>query len=412
MFLENHPATNHTQTVTGYMTKRNLSIAALLIFLITCCSKKKELNGYWYGEFKFDKERSPALLKFENNTFIDFFSPFNDTTIYKSYGNKIYFDNSFNEKRELKIKLKNNELSTWESNSDSLIVILKKRVSSNLIFDYLNDKNLVLNLPEGKGEERIFGQSVYLKRPLYLAYKDNKLTANFLDSSVTVNSDYHKFLFSKLDSMHEYDKYSSINRISLIADRDLKISDIDLLTTQLRIFGFSKIRYFLKSESYEKVNTFDFRLKVLTDDEYEIYNIKENSLRIPPPPSHLEYIAKSKDKLRLIEVDRQKIKLNDSIVTENDLLKLLMPQMTSDSDLNFAYYMTDGSTYQDFIHFNDIILNAIYDVRNDYLMNKHNTKYSKVGGFGSKKNREVETKHPLRLIHLNLKEYKKLKYNL
>lgn len=390
----------------------NLFRATLLIFLLTCCSKKKELNGYWYGEFKFDKERSPALLKFENNTFIDFFSPFNDTIVYKSYGNKIYFNNSFNEKRELKIKLKNNELSTYESKSDSLIIILKRRVSDNFIFDYLNDKDLVIDLPTGKGQERTLGQSVYLKRPLYLAYKNNKLTANFLDTSVTVNSDYHKFLISKMDSLDETDKYSNINKISLMADKDLKIFELDLLTTQLRIFGFSRIRYFLKSESYEKVNAFDFRLKALTDDEYDFYNIKENPLRIPPPPSHVEYIAKSKDKLRLIEVDGDKIKLNDSILTENDFLKLLIPQMTSDSDLNFAYYMTDGSTYQDFIHFNDVILNAIYNVRDSYLMNKYGVKYRKMYGFGSEKNREVETKHPLKLFRLDLEEYKKLKYNL
>ncbi len=385
------------------------SISILFLFLLISCSNEKNLEGYWYGGFKFDNDRTPTLVKFENNTFIDFFSAFNDTIVYKSNGNKIYFKNSFNEKSELKIKLKDNELSTYESNSDSLIITLKRRVSDNYIFDYLNDKDLVINLPDGNGVERTLGQHAYLKKPLYLTHKLNKLTANFLDTSVTVDSDYHKFLFSKLDLMHEYDKHSSI--ISLIADKDLKISDVNLLTTQLRIFGFSRIRYLLKSESYEKVNTIDFRLKALTENEYDIYNIKEN-LRIPSPPSYMEYIAKSKDKLQLIEVEGDRIKLKDSILTENDFLKLLIPQMTSESDINFTYYMTDGSTYQDFIHFNDVILNAIYNVRDKYLMNKYGVKYSRTSGFGNEKNKEAQTKHPLKLYRLNIEEYKKLKYNL
>ncbi len=45
------------------------------IYLLMSCSDNKDLEGYWYGEFKFENKRIPALVKFEKDTVTDFFNP-------------------------------------------------------------------------------------------------------------------------------------------------------------------------------------------------------------------------------------------------------------------------------------------------------------------------------------------------
>jgi len=386
-------------------------ITTLLIFLLTSCSNNKDLEGYWYGEFKFNKERSPALLKFENETFIDFFSPYNDTVVYKRSGNKIYFENDSNERREFKFKINNDELSTWEPKSDSLIITLKKRKSDNFIFDFLNDKNLILNLPSGKGLKRTLGHSIQLDKPLYLAYKDDKLTVNFLDTSVTVDSKYHKFLRSKGTYSSEYESSLAVNRISLIGDKDLKISDLDLLRKQLRIAGFSKVYYYLKSESYDKVNVLYSRLRPLTEMEFIEYNTKENSLR-PPPPSIIDYLPNFNGELLIVQVNGNKVKVNDTIVLENELGELIKSKILSDKKIAILYYISDNSTYQDFIRFNNVVYNTFYDARGDYLMEKYNIKFRNNFDSTSEEIIEVKRKYPLFFWQIDSLEYKKIKYNL
>ena len=50
----------------------------ILAILIIGCAQEENIDGYWFGSFKFGKDRSPALLKFENGKFIDVFG-LNDT---------------------------------------------------------------------------------------------------------------------------------------------------------------------------------------------------------------------------------------------------------------------------------------------------------------------------------------------
>ncbi len=392
------------------MTKKNLSIAALLIFLITCCSKKKELNGYWYGEFKFDKERSPALLKFENDIFIDFFSPFNDTTSYKSYGNKIYFDNGFDEKHELKIKLENNLLSTLDSNSN-VIITLKKRKADNFVFDYLNDKTLTIDLPTGNGLENKFGHFYPFKWPLYLTIKNKSLVANFLDTTIIVDSNYYKTISNKQVFFNEYSRSANRNRISLIADKKLKVSDIDLMKKQLKILGFSKIEYLLKAQSYDKINVLTSRLGDLTEKEFNDFNSKENPLP-PPPPSFTESLHNFEGKLMFIKVEGSTLIVDDSIVGFDSFVELIKPKILSGKKLAIFYHISEKSTYENFIRFNEVIYNTYYDIRDDYLTEKYQKKFRRDYNYRSEAIIDAKKKYPLIFWQLDSLEYKKLKYNL
>lgn len=379
----------------------------LLVFLLLGCTNNKELEGYWYGESKYKFDRSPTLIKFKNSTLIDFFGVTIDTVNYTRIQDIIRLQLGENEVHEFKIKLNKDKLSTFDSQSDSLIINLKKSEKDNFVFDYLNDKSLIIDLPIGRGLKKTFGHQISLNRPLYLTYKDNKLASNFLDTTVIVDSNYYKFLFSQNVPKYIEDRYLNSQKISLIADKNIKISDFNLLINQLKIVGYSRIDYFMNSDSYDKVNLLPFRLRYLTQDEFEKYNTNENPL-FPVPPSTLEYLSQIKDTLLIVEVDRNIIKFNDSTFTEDEFKEFLETKISVDSKFHISYYITDNSTYQDFINFNDIVLNSYYDLRDGYLISKYGFSFRKNHGIYSKENQDAQKKYPMRFGRINLEEFDKL----
>jgi biopolymer transport protein ExbD len=383
-------------------------ITIFLSFLLICCSNKKELDGYWYGEFKLGTERSPALLKFENGSFIDFFGLDNDTINYKRFGNIIYYENSFNEKQESKIKLSNNELTIFDSKSDSIIIVLKKSKNYNFVFDYLNDKNLKINLPSGKGLENKFSEFINLKWPIYVTHDENHLIANFLDTTVIVDVNFHKSFFHKKTSLNEIESFSNSNRISLIADKNLRISDIDLLMKQLKVMGFSRIDYYLKSGSYDKVNILTSSSRPLSKKEFNEFNTKENP--IPPvPPPFIDYISIFKGDLMIVKIEGNILTVNDSIMVKDDFNEFIKSKILSGKELAILYYISENSTYENFIRFNEIVYNTYYDIRDDFLKNKVGLKFIENYDLMDKEIINVKKKYPLIFWQMDSLEYKKVK---
>lgn len=393
------------------MKKTKSFIFFLLILLLTFCTKKQELDGFWHGELKFGNERNPVLIKFNNDSIIDFFNPFIDTIIYKRSGNKINFQNKLNEEQELKISINENELSIWKLKSESLFITLKKRNSKNFIYDYLNDKSMILNLPNGKGIIRTLGNNFYLDRPLYLINKENLLIANFMDTSVSVNSEYHKFLRSKGTYLSDFESSLEKNWISLIGDKNLKVSDINLLTKQLRLAGFSKVYYFLKSESYEKVNILPSTFRALTELDYKEYNSKIHHLR-PPPPSIINHLPNFNGELLIAKVERNRIIVNDKIFNIKSFNDFIKSKILADNKVAIIYYISDNSSYQDFIDFNGTVYNIYYDLRDEYLEKKYKINFRDNFDSTIEEIIEVKKKYPLFFLQIDSLEYKKIKYNL
>ena len=382
----------------------------LLILILTLSCENDKLDGLWYGEFKGIAGRNPILLKFENKTIIDYFS-YPDTTRYKQFGNKIYFKNSLSEKRELKISILNDELILFDSKADTLIVKLKRKQGTNFIFDYLNDKGLNIDIPSGQGLERTFGLSHRFTNPLYLSYKNNKLVANFFDTTVSVDSNYYKFLFNKIDStgqeLFEYEK----NNVSLIADRNIKNSDLNLLKKQLKIAGYSSIDYLLSTDSYDKINYFSLRLKQLTSQEKNQFNIKSDSLDIELP-SGVESALFHKEKILLLEVMNDSVKINNTVTSNSEFKSFIDSKIKSDTVIHVYYYLSENSVYQNFIDINDDVINSIYNARDNYLYKKYGFKFREYNRFKGEEIKKSQMKIPLILGQLNSSEYKKIKNSL
>ena len=378
--------------------------------LLFSCSNK-DLDGLWFGQFENYTGRDPVLIKFENNDYIEYFSIDSDTLKYKYFRNKIYLTNRHNEKNQFKISLENNELSLFDSKSDTLIVKLKKIKESNFVFDFLNDKSLKIELPSGKGLERTFGYSHRFNNPLYLSYKNNKLVANFFDTSISVDSNYYKFLIKKINytgrEMFEWEK----NNVSLIADKNITGSDLDLIKKQLSIAGYSSVDYFLKSNSYDKINFFSLRLLDLSAEEKDKFNIKKDSFNIPLP-SRIDGAIALKERMLLVEINKGIIKINNKSITNDQFKNIIDSRIKSDTVVGVFYHLNNGSVYQDFININDKVINSIYNARDNYLNEKYGIKFREYHRFKNEEIRSSKIKIPLIIGQLNSDEYEKIKNSL
>jgi len=382
----------------------------LILFLFTFCSNEK-LDGLWYGVIKDRYERNPVLIKFEKGYFIDYFSVDSDTTKYRYFGNKIYFRNFRNKKETLKISMKDHKLSIFDTKSDTLIVELKRVTKNNFVFDFLNDQTLIIDLPSGNGLKKVLGKTHRFENPLYLTYKDGDLTANFLDSTLIVDDFYYKYLRNKTKSLEmdlfNWKKY----RISLIADKKIKISDLDLLKKQLKIAGFTSIDYFLKSNFYDRLNILSLKLMELSEDDMKKYEVEKDTLSIPLPP-RIPSILSLQDNLLLVEFTNGVLKINDNTFTQIDFRNLIDSRIESDTILGVFYHFDQKSNYQDFININDQVINSIYDVRDRYLIEKYGIKFREDHRFKNDEIRDSQLKFPLIMGQLDMKEYEEIKNSL
>ena len=137
------------------------------LLIISSCSNRKELQGYWYGKTSRDQICFPQLVQFSNGEFIDYFSFSNNTFRYCSIGSKFFFIGKTDyQKLSVNIKKEGDELFFYKS--DSLFLHLFKRKASNYIFDYLNDDKLIINLPKGNASSHFIGNDFRFENPLYL----------------------------------------------------------------------------------------------------------------------------------------------------------------------------------------------------------------------------------------------------
>ena len=199
--------------------------------------------------------------------------------------------------------------------------------------------------------------------------------------------------------------------MSLIADKNIKISDLDLLKKQLKIAGFTTIDYFMKSNSYDKNNIFSIKLRELSDEEMTKYDVQKDTLSLAMQPivkSALEF----KGHLLLVELNNGAIKINDKTFTDKEFKDLINPTITSDEELVVLYHLTEDSVYQDFIHINDLFFNAIYDARDKYLTKKYGFNFREDDRFKGEEIHESQIKIPCISNQLTEVEYKKIKYSL
>lgn len=386
-------------------------ISILIVFLIVSCSNKKEHQGIWYGKYEFDETLFPVLLKFEKDYYIDYFSVPYDTLEYKIDDNIVtaysYHPYSNDIRNEYKFQLNpyGDSLSIYYPASD-IKMTLYKASESNFVIDYLGDKNLKIDLPNGSGKEMILGRDFRLHRPMFLAYENENLVANFYDTSVVVDNEYYKFLYSKRKEEAKLRYYSF--PVTLIADKDIKIADLNFLKYHLKLVELNSLNYVLHTEQYDSIKFISMRIPPLPEKEYEKVEQLGKVLPPPPPPPPSLEIDFIKEHSILFEINRNSIKHLDSIISESEIKRIIQERAKLDSKFIILFYLNETAVYQDYISFIGPVFNSFYELRDKYLSEK----YENLNYYSQEKRDEAKRKHPIMLRELSKEEYKKTKYNL
>lgn len=390
-------------------TFRHISIIVLTILTISC-SNKQDFNGFYFGRFETDDFNLPVLVHFDNESYIDYFSVPYDTFSYNRVGDKFHFKSkSYHQEYELTIVQKGNQLSYYRPDSDTLIFRLKKSESSNFMFDYLTDKKIKIDLPNGNGKSQTLGDDYRFHNPLYFSKVGNDLLVNFNDTTIKLDSNYYKFLLSYKSNLSEIDKYRF--PITLIADKNLTIQELNRLKEHLRIVGYLKISYILTPQGYDKVSYIMRRIPPLTEYEiskYEAYNFDFAPLPPPPPRPDNDFILEHG---LMLEYSQDNLMLNNDTIELSELRNKLRDKILSDPNTILAYFVVDTSTYQDYIKILDLVTNVYYDLRDDYLFDKYGIKYRELWDI-DERYEEAQEKYPMRVTELDSIDYKTIKYAL
>ena len=380
------------------------------MILIISCSNKQDFNGFYYGRFETDDFNLPVLVHFDNESYINYFSVPYDTFSYNRIGDEFHFKSKlFHQDYKLTIIQKGNQLLYYRPDSDTLIFKLKKSESSNFIFDYLADKQMKVDLPNGNGISQFFGDDYRFHNPLYFCKVGDNLVVNFNDTSLVLDDNFYKFLLTYKSKLFEINK----NRfpITLIADKKLTIQELNKLKEHLRIVGYIRISYILASREYDKVNYISRRIPPLSEYEiskYEAYNFNFPPLPPPPPRPDNDFILNHG---LMLEYSQGNFILNNDSIKLSELKNKLREKVLSNPETILAYFVADSSTYQDYIKILDLITNIYYDIRDDYLFDKYGVKYRGLWD-NDKRYDEAQDKYPMRVTELDSTDYKTIKYAL
>ncbi|NPV51832.1 MAG: hypothetical protein HPY60_11665 [Candidatus Methanofastidiosum sp.] len=391
-------------------TIKQITLITLILFTISC-SRKQQINGFYYGKYKTEDLNLPVLIHFKNRKYIDFFSFQYDTLTYRRIGDKFYFRSKlYHSSYKLTIIQKDKELLYYRNGNDTLIYKLKKGESSNYLFDYLSDKQIKIQLPNGNGKIQSYGFENKFHNPLYFTKYDNILVVNFNDSTIVFDENFYKYLLDYKSNLSYLD--SRFSPITLIADKDLSINEINFLKVQLKIADYRNISYVLSINEYNKINYISRYIPPLTESDlskYKTYNFVFPPL--PPPPPPILDNDSIIDHGFLIEYFQGKILLNNDSLEASEFCKLLKEKILSDPKAILAYYISDRYSYQDYIKLLELTSSVFYDLRDEYLYLKYGIKFRGLSHYEDMYDEAIK-KFPNRSVELDSIDYITIKYAL
>lgn len=343
---------------------RTILIIILTSLLFLNCSQNKKLEGFWLSVTK--NSRYPILLKFENDILIDY-SAFPDSLRYKYSNEKLYLTNQFSEKNNIRINLTKTELTLLNQTSDSILSQFKKKSSNYIIQDILNNKSLKIDIPLGNGIERKYQEIYSSSKPLFISYHNDSLIAYYGNLKKSIKKDFYKTLKGDLTN-----QLTDIRRfkISIIADRNIKIKDFEIIKKQIKLAGYNSVEFILQNNNYDVIKSFQLRLPPLSNKDLKEYEINLKEYILPPAPLKFD-----KEDNLLIEIGRNNVKINGELISKNNLKNKIKEKLKTNLDLSISYQYTDTAVYQDYIEILDIYYNSIIDLRKTYLKNKYSIDY-------------------------------------
>ncbi|WP_196886512.1 hypothetical protein [Aureivirga sp. CE67] len=375
------------------MKKTQVLILFLLLTTLISCTKKVKMDGFYFGEIG-KENKYPTLIKFDHGKFIDYnYSPYNYFT-YTQNGNSFELKNELNETSNFDIKEQNNLYSLFVK--DTLISVFEKQKSTNFVFDNLKDKQIQINLPTGDTKEVNF-KSHDFRKLIYLGKKDDDLVVSFKDTTMKLSADFKEFLnnYYSNDELLEFPFFN----FNIIADKNIKIKDLNYLKKILKTYETHFFNYFLESSKYDKVKKVSMGLKNVYSSLYNFELAEKVGPSIPRPP--LPY---REDHHFKIKFSNNQLYLNDTLITKKTLEKTLKNEIENYPTKTFiSFYISEDSKYQDFIDLSLFLHNIYLDFRDSYSEKIYNLKYEDLKD--KSKIKDLQKKYPKLLYEIDSTSY-------
>ncbi len=332
-----------------------------------------------------------------------------------------------------KFTISASEFKLFDIASDTLIATFKRSKERLAIFDLLSDKRFITDLPIGKGTIEKIQSNDQITFFVYLKYIDGKLTANYNDKIIFIDSSFYIEAFKEGILIPSYEK--DYLRHFIVADRNIKMKDILFVEEQLKFAGYERVSYLLKSSKYDEVNRLSILMCPLErpfEDEYrnkrKKYFKKQDSIVNSAYKSYenkgleivtsdyddyeeieifeIAYPTFNKENTILLKLDKESIFHNNSIITRSELKELLKEKLSLNPITRVFYYVEDDAKYQNFINVLGDVKNTIIELRTQYLQFEYQLKYDEYFDDCKRKLvKESKEKYPFIFWQIDLKEY-------
>lgn len=269
-------------------SKTILCFSIILLLLIACNNKNKDIEGVWISAYKINEKEDyypiPILIEFKNNKInilsLDVYQPSKDSGTY-TYINGSIYTNFENFQDTMKVKAVSN---------DSLVLLLS---NENFVFKKIKTKSNI-------SKEDLIGNLYHIKGKYYEDTIDFINGYNF----ITITDDAPSL------NTWNFISYNNLNFICL----ERIIDHPCFLIEEIEPPGNLKTRIFYKEDliyNFKKLNFTEFNNNLLQGEWNIIKNISEDKNVPPPPPGYYNnpnYLIK--------ESTIQKI-YNDSLLWES-----------------------------------------------------------------------------------------------
>jgi len=317
-----------------------------LILIATLCAfqnKHSDILGKWIEK---DNFQNPVIFEFKPLSYKITTRNYWDEKIYRLVQDTFY-TNGFGEITKTVLKLKNDELFFYDIETDTLLSVLERYTFGNEL-DYFNaKKNTSIELPVTQYFHDGWNES--FQNTLYADDKDGELAIYF-------NGKLHELNDTSYYSLHRKDWN---RKCELFIDKDLKLSALNRIQIELRKAQMNKINYRVRNEQ-DSIICIARRLPLIKS----IYSG-------PIPPSFPDNIE-TKQKSILIKITRNLLSVNGKPIQKKDLKRILKELIELDKKSIMMFSLSDQLDFDTYINYYTLIMNAYYELRNDWAMQNYN----------------------------------------
>ncbi|MFA5044874.1 MAG: hypothetical protein WC542_02955 [Paludibacter sp.] len=353
--------------------KKSIFILLAVATLFSCVENKKQLTGTWIEK---DNFRNPKTFKYTENSFQVYEGKYLVEEKIFIIKKDTFITDNYKEIQKCKFILTGNILSFINLNNDSVMRSYEKGQFKNSL-DYFNYKKKVnIIIPKQDSEE---------------IRETEKVNSIYCDSSGNTYFNGEKVNIRDLASQFKSHSYSEIIYTLMYCDRNLSLSKLQEIKTQL-----------IESKNY-------YVTYITLNKENQLEGV---NVRLPPvvqSQSILDSIPQNNYENLICQITKDKIELNGKNVTSEQLFKTVKDKISEKkNELNIYAFFDNKLNYETYLKVIFNIRNAYYSVRKEYSKDKFGV--SDYEFMDDSISNKIMDMYPMRVFEINENDYKRLKY--